>query len=68
VRRVRRVETTARTAGVGTNRPAFGPGESQTRAPSSGIVTAEGGGSIPTLDVGGGMRFSGASASGVGRA
>jgi hypothetical protein len=36
------------------NRHAFGAGEAQTRAPSPGIVIAEGGGFYPTLFFAGG--------------
>jgi hypothetical protein len=44
-------------AQVWSNRRALGTATSQTRAPSSGIVTTEGGGFIPTLELGGGAVF-----------
>ena len=43
--------------GVWTNRHALGVKRTQTRAPLAGIVTAEGGGFIPTLFWGGGTGF-----------
>jgi hypothetical protein len=53
---------------VWSNRHALGAPASQTRAPAPGIVTAEGGGFIPTLTVGGGVGVSRSSqASGRGR-
>ena len=44
----------ATSAGGGIVIHAFGPKSTQTRAPRAGIVAREGGGSVPTLELGGG--------------
>jgi hypothetical protein len=50
-----------KTSRVWANRHDHGASRLQTRASSGGIVTAEGGGFIPTLDLGGGAVISPAS-------
>ena len=44
---------------LGTNRHAFGATASQTGAPEAGIVAREGGGFIPSHEMGGGVAFLG---------
>jgi hypothetical protein len=51
-------------AQLSSNRHAFGAQPSQTRESTAGIVTTEGGGFVPTLDVGGGAGLSRASGPG----
>ena len=45
-----------------TDRHAIGAAASRTRAPAAGIVAHEGGGSYPTLELGGGAGFLGTQA------